>query len=100
MWEAITVLSNVACCVVLVQQHRRHKAYREKIHALLTDDGHVEDEPAIIIDEALRVTANMKLPEPSARDFAHALSKQENFRKAVAHELLHDVYVRTQGRSA
>ena len=36
---------------------------------------------------------------PSARDFAHALVQQEAFRKAVAHEALHDIYIETHGRT-
>lgn len=98
MWEILVVLSNVACAAVLYRQHMRHTKYREEIHALLADEGRAEGEAAAIIEETLRLTAHLKLPEPSARDFAHALIQQGSFRKAVAHDALHDVYVETQGR--
>ncbi len=94
----ILLLSNVVVAGAMIAQHIRHKRYRESIHALLADSGRVEGEPALFIDETLRVTAKMGLPEPKARDFAHALLAQPAFRKAVAHEALHDTYVETHGR--
>lgn len=100
MWETFALASNVVCGIVLYLQHVRHRKYRERIHALLGDEGRVEDEAEQIIEETLRLTAHLKMPEPSARDFAHGLVKQASFRKAVAHEALHDVYVETQGRRA
>jgi hypothetical protein len=93
------VLPNLLAAALMWRQHKKHIAYKDKIHALLGDGGFVEGEPATIIDEALRVTANLKMPEPNARDFAHALIRQECFRKAIAHEELHRIYVETHGVS-
>ena len=97
--EAIYLGSNIAALLMLIAQHRRHAKYRESMHALPADEGYVEGEAAAIIEETLRMTAHLKMPEPSARDFAHALLAQPHFRKAVAHEALHDVYVETHGRA-
>ena len=97
--EAIYLGSNIAALLMLIAQHRRHAKYRESIHALLADEGYAEGEPQAIIDEALRMTAHLGMKEPSARDFAHALVQQEAFRKAVAHEMLHDIYIQTHGRA-
>ena len=82
----------------MIYQRRRHKKYVEAVHALLADEGYAEGEAAAYIEETLRMTANLQLPEPSARDFAHALIRQEGFRKAVAHEALYDIYLKTHGR--
>ena len=49
--------------------------------------------------EALRMTAHLGMKEPTARDFAHALVQQPAFRKAIAHEMLHDIYIETHGRA-
>ena len=98
-WEAIAIGSNIAAIYMLIAQHRRHAKYREAIHALLSDDGYAEGEAQAIIDEALRMTAHLGMPEPTARDFAHALAQQPAFRKAIAHEMLHDIYIETHGRT-
>lgn len=98
-WDAVAIGSNIAAIYMLIAQHIRQRNYREKIHALLADEGYVEGEAAAFIDETLRMTAHLKMPEPKARDFAHALLRQDGFRKAVAHEALHDVYVQTHGRA-
>ena len=97
--EAIYLGSNIAALLMLIAQHRRHAKYRESIHALLADEGYAEGEPQAIIDEALRMTAHLGMKEPTARDFAHALVRQPAFRKAVAHEMLHDIYIETHGRA-
>ena len=96
--EAIYLGSNIAALLMLIAQHRRHAKYRESIHALLADEGYAEGEAAAYIEETLRMTAALKMPEPKARDFAHALLAQPTFRKAVAHEALHDIYIETHGR--
>ena len=62
-------------------------------------DGYAEGEAQAIIEEALRMTAHLGMNEPTARDFAHALVQQPAFRKAVAHEMLHDIYIETHGRA-
>ena len=98
-WEAIAIGSNIAAIYMLIAQHRRHAKYREKVHALLGDDGYAEGEAAAIIEETLRMTAHLNMPEPKARDFAHGMLAQPSFRKAVAHEALHDIYIETHGRS-
>ena len=98
-WDALAVGSNLAAVYMLIAQHIRHRNYHEKVHALLADEGFAEGEAAAIIEEALRMTAHLKMPEPKARDFAHALIRQESFRKAVAHEALHDIYIQTHGRA-
>lgn len=98
-WLLLVIGPNLIAGVAMVRQRRRHAKYRESIHALLADEGYAEGEAAAIIEEALRMTAHLKMPEPSARDFAHALLAQPHFRKAVAHEALHDVYVETHGRA-
>ena len=97
--EAIYLGSNIAAMFMLIAQHRRHAKYREAIHALLADDGYAEGEAQAIIDEALRMTAHLGMKEPTARDFAHALVQQPAFRKAIAHEMLHDIYIETHGRA-
>ena len=97
-WDALAVGSNLAAVYMLIAQHIRHRNYREKVHALLADEGFAEGEAAAIIEEALRMTAHLKMPEPKARDFAHGLLAQPTFRKAVAHEALHDIYIETHGR--
>lgn len=98
-WDALAIGSNLAAIYMLIAQHLRHKKYREAMHALLGDDGYAEGEATAIVEEALRMTAHLKMPEPKARDFAHALIRQESFRKAVAHEALHDIYIQTHGRA-
>lgn len=97
--DAIAIGSNLAAAYMLFAQHRRHAKYREAVHALLADEGYAEGEAAAFIDETLRMTAHLKMPEPNARDFAHALIRQNSFRKAVAHEALHDIYIQTHGRA-
>lgn len=92
--------SNALLFAALVAEKRRNRKYREAVHALLADDGYVEGEPQAYINETLRMTAHIGNPEPSAHDFAHALVQQKGFRKAIAHEELHDVYVETYGRGA
>lgn len=99
LFDAIMIGGQLAAIITVLLQHRRHVKYRESIHALLADEGYSEGEAAAIIEEALRMTARLKMPEPNARDFAHALIAQPHFRKAVAHEALHDVYVETHGRA-
>lgn len=98
-WLMLVIGPNVVAGIAMVRQHRRHRKYREAVHALLGDEGYAEGEAAAIIDEALRMTAHLKMKEPNAREFAHALIQQESFRKAVAHEALHDIYIQTHGRS-
>lgn len=98
-WLLLVIGPNVIAGIAMLRQRARHAAYREAIHALLADEGYAEGEPQAIIDEALRMTAHLGIKEPSARDFAHALVQQEAFRKAVAHEMLHDIYIQTHGRS-
>lgn len=93
---AIT-LSNAIAVFFMWRQRKKHVEYKERVHALLADEGFAEGEPGAIIDEALRVTANLGMPEPNARDFAHALIRQDCFRRAVAHETLHRIYVETYG---
>jgi hypothetical protein len=97
--EYIAFGSNILCAILMGLQQYRHHRYREKVHAMLSDDGFAEGEVQMFIDETLRATAALELPEPSARDFAHALVKQEAFRKAVVHEVLHDIYIETHGRT-
>lgn len=97
--EIIATLSNLFCAVVLALQHRRHQKYRESIHALLQDGGRVYNEPALIVDEMLRMSAYLKMREPTLQEFGHALAKQKSFRRAVTHEELHDIYIQTHGRS-
>lgn len=97
--EIIATLSNLLCAVLMGAQRYRHRKYREAIHALLADEGYAEGEAAAYIEETLRMTAALKMPEPKARDFAHGLLGQEGFRKAVAHEALHDIYIQTNGRA-
>lgn len=98
MIELLALLSNLFLAAMLLFQHRRMLKYRDRIHALLADDGHVEGEPQAIIDEVLRVTRHLGMQEPTARDFAHALVQQASFRKAIAHAELYNIYVETQGR--
>ena len=97
-WLVLIVGPNLIACISMLCQRRRHRKYVEAIHALLADEGYVEGEAAAYIDETIRMTAALNMPEPKARDFAHALLKQESFRKAVAHEALYEVYVKTHGR--
>lgn len=99
LWELIALLSNLLVGVAMLRQHRRHMKYREAIHALLQDEGHVEGEAEAIIDEMLRMSAHLKLPAPTPQTFAYALVKQKAFRRAVAHAELHDIYLETHGRS-
>lgn len=99
LFDAIMIGSQLAAIITVLLQHRRHAKYREAVHALLADEGYAEGEAAAYIEETLRMTANLKLPEPKARDFAHGLLAQEGFRKAVAHEALHDIYVQTHGKA-
>ena len=98
-WLLLVIGPNVIAGIAMLRQRARHAKYREAIHALLADDGYAEGEAQAIIDEALRMTAHLGMKEPTARDFAHALLAQPHFRKAVAHEALHDVYVETHGRA-
>lgn len=98
MWELIALLSNVLVGIAMLRQHRRHQKYREAIHALLQDEGHVDGEAEAIIDEMLRMSIHLKLPAPTPQEFAHALVKQKAFRRAVAHAELHDIYIETHGR--
>lgn len=95
---ALWILSNLTLFAALVAEKHRNRKYREGIHSLLTDGGYVEGEPQAYIDETLRMTAHIGNPEPSARDFAHALVKQRGFRKAIAHEELHQTYVDSYGK--
>ncbi len=97
-WLLLVIGPNVIAGIAMLRQRARHAKYREAIHALLADEGYAEGEPQAIVDEALRMTAHFKMPMPNARDFAHALIQQESFRKAVAHEALHDIYIQTHGR--
>ena len=97
---ALWILSNLTLFAALVAEKHRNRKYREAIHGLLADEGYVEGEPQAYIDETLRMTAHIGSPEPSAHDFAHALVGQKGFRKAIAHEELHRVYLETYGRGA
>lgn len=92
--------SNALLFAALVAEKRRNRKYREAIHALLADEGYVDGEVEAYIDETLRMTAHLKMPEPNAHDFAHGLVRQEGFRRAVAHAELHEVYVEAYGRGS
>ena len=48
-WDALAVGSNLAAVYMLIAQHIRHRNYREKVHALLADEGFAEGEAAAII---------------------------------------------------
>lgn len=98
-WLLLVIGPNVIAGIAMLRQRARHAKYREAIHALLADDGYAEGEAQAIIDEALRMTAHLGMKEPTARDFAHALVRQPAFRKAIAHEMLHDIYIETHGRA-
>lgn len=98
-WLLLVIGPNLIAGIAMLRQRARHAKYREAIHALLSDDGYAEGEAQAIIDEALRMTAHLGMPEPTARDFAHALAQQPAFRKAIAHEMLHDIYIETHGRT-
>lgn len=95
---ALWILSNLTLFAALVAEKRRNRKYREDVHALLADEGYVEGEPQAYIDETLRMTAHLGKPEPSAHDFAHALVQQRGFRRAIAHEELHETYVDAYGK--
>ena len=98
-WLLLVIGPNLIAGIAMLRQRARHAKYREAVHALLSDDGYAEGEAQAIIDEALRMTAHLGMPEPTARDFAHALAQQPAFRKAIAHEVLHDIYNETHGRT-
>ena len=98
-WLLLVIGPNVIAGIAMLRQRARHAKYREAIHALLADDGYAEGEAQAIIEEALRMTAHLGMNEPTARDFAHALVQQPAFRKAGAHEMLHDIYIETHGRA-
>ena len=98
-WLLLVIGPNVIAGIAMLRQRARHAKYREAIHALLADDGYAEGEAQAIIEETLRMTAHLNMPEPKARDFAHGMLAQPSFRKAVAHEALHDIYIETHGRS-
>lgn len=96
LWAA----AQLALTIAYAREVQRNRKYREKIHALLADEGHVDGEAEAYIDETLRMTAHLKMPEPNARDFAHGLIRQKGFRRAVAHAELHEVYVEAYGRGS
>ena len=98
-WLLLVIGPNLIAGIAMLRQRARHAKYREAIHALLADDGYAEGEAQAIIDEALRMTAHLGMKEPTVRDFAHALVQQPAFRKAIAHEMLHDIYIETHGRT-
>lgn len=97
-WLLMVIGPNAIAGIAMLRQRSRHAKYREAIHALLADDGYAEGEPQAIIDEMLRMMAQLGMKEPTARDFAHSLVRQPAFRRAVAHEMLHDIYIETHGR--
>lgn len=99
LWEFIALLGNALVAVLMYRQHKRHQKYREEVHALLADGGHVEGEPEAIVDEMLRMMSHLKMREPTLQEFGHALVRQKSFRRAVAHAELHDIYLETQGRT-
>lgn len=96
--ELLAIVSNAILMIELVRVRRRHAKYREAIHAMLQDEGHVEGEPELIVNEMLRMSVALGMKEPTLQEFAHGLVKQKAFRRAVAHEELHNVYVETHGR--
>lgn len=96
---AITFLSNAILVAAMLRQRIRHRRYREAVHALLQDEGHVEGEAEMIVDELLRMSAHLKMQEPTLQQFGHALAKQKSFRRAVAHAELYDLYIETNGRT-
>lgn len=98
MIELLALLSNLFLAAMLLFQHRRMLKYRDRIHALLADDGHVDGEPEIIVDEMLRMMVHLKMREPTLQEFGYSLARQKAFRKAVAHAELYNIYVETQGR--
>lgn len=99
LWEFIALLGNVLVAALMYRQHKRHQKYREAIHALLADEGHVDGEPEAIVDEMLRMMSHLKMREPTLQEFGHALTRQKSFRRAVAHAELHDIYIENQGRA-
>jgi len=91
------VFQTLLVSALMLLQHRKHAAFKERVHAYIRDDGFVEGEAGLIIDEAIRVSAALKMDPPDARTFAHSLIRQECFRRAIAHEELHRIYVETYG---
>lgn len=96
------ILTNVAslivCGVSMYAQHLRHKRYRAAIHALLGDEGYVPGEVQSMVDEMMRTYKALRIDVPAPNVFVHHLMQQPSFRKAVAHEELHRIYLETHGR--
>lgn len=98
-WVLAVILPNAVAAIMMILQRRRHARYREAVHALLADEGHLEGEAEAIIDELLRASAELKMREPTLREFAYGLVRQKSFRAAIAHQELHAIYVETHGRA-
>ncbi len=99
-WFLLVVGPNLIAGIAMFVQRRRHLRYREAVHAFLGDQGYVEGEAEMIVDEMLRASISLKLPEPTAQQFAYSLLKQKSFRRAVVHAELHNIYIETNGRAA
>lgn len=98
-WFLAVILPNAVAFAMMYVQRKRHEKYRAAIHALLADEGYAPGEAGAIVDELLRASAALGLKEPTLQEFGHALVRQQSFRRAIAHEELHAIYVETCGRS-
>lgn len=101
-WEFIaTTVFNIALAVLLGVQRARHRKYREAVHALIDEDGYAEGESQALIEEFVKSRKFVGVDtSKEAIEFAEWINSRPMYRNAVAHEVLHGIYLATQRKKS